>query len=185
MIMKYLKRFLIFGDNRIFHMCNTKLSCKILDSIMPRITDLGSLIFSGLLPLILIVINAGRSRILGIEMLASLSFSQVFVQILKRTLTRERPYNILENIKTFDIVLKDYSFPSGHTTASFSMATILTYYLPQFMILFIALAFLVGISRIYLAVHYPSDVIVGIILGVMSSMITHSYFINNIFRAAI
>lgn len=182
--MKYLKRFFIFGDNRIFHMCNTKLSCKVLDFIMPRITDIGSLIFSGLLPLILIVINAGRSRILGIEMLASLSFSQVFVQILKRTLTRERPYNILENIKTFDIVLKDYSFPSGHTTASFSMATILTYYLPQFMIVFIALAFLVGISRIYLAVHYPSDVIVGIILGITSSMITHSYFINNIFKAA-
>lgn len=182
MLMKYLKRFITFGDNRIFHICNTRLSCKLLDFIMPRITELGGLIFSGIMPLILIVINFGRSRALGIELLASLSFSQVFVQLLKRTLTRERPYNILENIKTFDIVLKDYSFPSGHTTASFSMAAILTFYLPQFMFIFIALAFLVGISRIYLAVHYPSDVIVGIVLGVASSIITHSYFINNIFR---
>lgn len=180
--MRYLKRFITFGDSRIFHMCNTKLSCKALDLIMPRITELGSLIFSGLMPLILIVVNIGKTRPLGIEMLASLSFSQVFVQILKRSFTRERPYNILENIKTFDIVLKDYSFPSGHTTASFSMATILTYYLPQFMIVFMGLAFLVGISRIYLAVHYPSDVIVGIVLGVTSSIITHSYFINNIFK---
>ncbi len=180
--MKYLKRFITFGDNRIFHIFNTKLSCKLLDYIMPRITELGGLIFSGIMPLILIVINFGRSRPLGIELLASLSFSQVFVQLLKRTLTRERPYNILENIKTFDIVLKDYSFPSGHTTASFSMATILSYYLPQFMFVFIALAFLVGISRMYLAVHYPTDVIVGIVLGVSSSIITHSYFINNIFR---
>ncbi|WIV11592.1 phosphatase PAP2 family protein [Proteiniborus sp. MB09-C3] len=182
--MKYLKRFIIFGDSRIFHMCNTRLSCKVLDFIMPHITELGGLIFSGLMPLILIVINFSRTRHLGIELLASLSFSQVFVQVLKRALTRERPYNILENIRTFDIVLKDYSFPSGHTTASFSMATILTYYFPQLMIIFITLAFLVGISRIYLAVHYPSDVIVGIILGVSSSMITHSYFINHIFRAA-
>lgn len=180
--MKNLKRLLIFGDRRIFHICNTKLSCRTLDFIMPRITDLGSLIFSGLFPLVLIVLNIGRTRNLGIEMLASLSFSQVFVQLLKRTLTRERPYKILENIRTFDITLKDYSFPSGHTTASFSMATILSYYLPQFLILFIAIALLVGISRIYLAVHYPSDVIVGIVLGILSSVITHSYFVNYIFK---
>lgn len=183
--MKYIKRFLIFGDNRIFHICNTKLNCRLLDIIMPRITDLGSLIFSGLMPLILIVINIGRSRQLGIELLAALSFSQVFVQLLKRTLSRERPYNILENINTFDIVLKDYSFPSGHTTASFSIATILTYYLPPLMLVFFAIALLVGISRIYLAVHYPSDVIVGLILGVTSSIITHSYFINHMFKSAV
>jgi len=182
--MKYLKKFIIHGDKKIFHMFNTRLSCKALDIIMLRITDLGSLIFSGLLPLVLIVINIGKTRLIGIEMLASLSFSQVFVQILKRSLTRERPYNILENIRTFDIVLKDYSFPSGHTTASFSMATVLTYYMPQLMIVFMALALLVGISRVYLAVHYPSDVIVGIVLGVTSSIITHAYFINNIFKVA-
>ncbi|MFA5523458.1 MAG: phosphatase PAP2 family protein [Tissierellales bacterium] len=182
--MKYIKRFLIFGDKRIFYMCNTRLSCKVLDLIMPRITEIGGVIFSGLIPLLLIVINSGRSRMLGVEMLAALSFSQVFVQILKRSLTRERPYNILENIKTFDIALKDYSFPSGHTTASFSMATILSYYLPQLMIVFFILAFSVGISRIYLAVHYPTDVIVGIILGTTSSLVVHSYFIINIFRVA-
>ncbi|SCG82396.1 phosphoesterase, PA-phosphatase related [Proteiniborus sp. DW1] len=180
--MKFLRRLIAFSDIRIFHICNTKLSCKALDIIMPRITDLGSFIFSGLMPLILIVLNIGRTRALGIEMLAALSFSQVFVQILKRSLTRERPYNILEDIRSFDISLKDYSFPSGHTTASFSMATILVYYLPQFMIVFMLLALLVGFSRIYLAVHYPSDVIVGIILGVTSSIITHAYFINNIYR---
>ncbi|SDZ04485.1 undecaprenyl-diphosphatase [Proteiniborus ethanoligenes] len=183
--MKHLKRFLIFGDNRIFHVFNTKISCKILDFIMPRITELGGLIFSGIMPLVLIVLNIGKSRPLGFELLASLSFSQVFVQILKRTMSRERPYNILENIKTFDIVLKDYSFPSGHTTASFSMATIFSFYLPQFMFIFIALATLVGISRIYLAVHYPSDVIVGVILGVSSAFVTHSYIVNNMFKASI
>lgn len=183
--MKYLKRILEIGDNRVFHICNTRLSCRLLDILMPRITDLGSLVFSGLMPLVLIVINIGRSRILGIEILAALSFSQVFVQLLKRTLTRERPYKILENIKTFDIVLKDYSFPSGHTTASFSMATVLSYYLPHLMIVFLALALLVGISRIYLAVHYPSDVVVGIILGVFSSIITHIYFVNNIYSVPI
>ena len=176
--MKFLGKCFVFGDKKLFYLINKNISCSFLNRIMPFITELGGAIFSGILPLLLIVINAGKSRILGIEILASLSVSQVFVQLLKRVLSRERPYNILQNINTFGIKLKDYSFPSGHTTASFSMATILSLYMPQLMIAFIAIAFMVGISRIYLAVHYPSDVLVGIILGTASSVVTHSYIIN-------
>ncbi|MGF7059389.1 phosphatase PAP2 family protein [Brassicibacter mesophilus] len=176
--MRFLGKCFVFGDKKLFYFINKNISCSFLNRIMPFITELGGAIFSSILPLLLIIINAGKSRILGIEILASLSVSQVFVQLLKRMLTRERPYNILQNINTFGIKLKDYSFPSGHTTASFSMATILSLYMPQMMMLFVIAAFVVGISRIYLAVHYPSDVFVGIILGTASSFVTHSYFLN-------
>jgi len=94
-------------------------------------------------------------------------------------LARERPYNILQNINTFGIKLKDYSFPSGHTTASFSIATVLSLNIPQLMIPVLILALMVGVSRIYLAVHYPSDVLVGVILGIVSSFATHSSILVN------
>jgi len=173
--MRLLGNYIRLGDRKLFYIINKSISCSFLNRIMPFITELGGALFSSALPIILIIINIGKSRVLGIELLASLSVSQIFVHTLKKLLSRERPYNILKNINTFGIKLKDYSFPSGHTTASFSMATVLSYYMPQLMIAFVFVALIVGISRIYLAVHYPSDVLVGIVLGTVSSIVTHSY----------
>lgn len=176
--MKRLVNYFTFTDNSIFHFLNTKLNCKAFDRTMPYITELGGAVFSLLLPILFIILNMGSSRNIGFEILFSMALSQVFVQILKRSLNRERPYNSLENINTFDIMLKDYSFPSGHTTAAFITAIHLLIYFPQFAIFFLLVAILVGISRIYLAVHYPSDVLVGVIVGVGTSIVSHSHLFN-------
>ena len=176
--MKTLAKYFVFGDQRLFYILNKNISCKILDKLMPMVTELGGGIFASVLPLLLIIIGKSNIRLMGIKILLSLSLSQLFVQILKRSLTRQRPYNILQNINTFGIVLKDYSFPSGHTTASFSIATAIWLSTPYLMIPLMFVALMVGVSRIYLAVHYPSDVLVGMILGITSSVLTHSYFIN-------
>ena len=110
--------------------------------------------------------------------------SQAIVQILKRGFGRERPYKMVENINTFKIELKDYSFPSGHTTASFCMAATLSLNMPKLSIFLYILAMIIGISRIYLAVHYPTDVLVGIILGVASSMIVHFFLLDYLMNIA-
>jgi len=57
--------------------------------------------------------------------------------------------------------LKDYSFPSGHTSASFAIATTIAFNMPRLSIVAFILAFAIGISRIYLGVHYPTDVMAG------------------------
>lgn len=176
--MKKIVNYFTFKDKSIFYFLNTRLNCKIFNRLMPLFTELGGVVFSLLLPILLIIINNRASRNIGFEILFSMALSQVVVQILKRSLTRERPYNILKDINTFDIILKDYSFPSGHTTAAFITAVHLLIYLPQLTTIFLLIAMLVGVSRIYLAVHYPSDVLVGVIVGVSTSIVSHSYLFN-------
>jgi len=177
--MRTLAKYFAHSDRKLFYIINKNIKCGFFDKLMPYITELGGVIFTSILPLFLILISKNKARIIGFEILISLSISQVLVQILKRVLARERPYNILQNINTFGIKLKDYSFPSGHTTASFSIATVLSLNIPQLMIPVLILALMVGVSRIYLAVHYPSDVLVGVILGIVSSFATHSSILVN------
>lgn len=176
--MKRIVNYFTFTDRSIFYFLNTRLNCKFFNRLMPYFTELGGVVFSLSLPIILILLNVRASRNIGFEILFSMALSQVFVQLLKRSLNRERPYTILKDINTFGMELKDYSFPSGHTTAAFITAIHLSIYMPQLMVLFLAVAILVGISRIYLAVHFPSDVFVGVIVGVGTSIVSHSHLFN-------
>lgn len=177
---KILNRF----DDFFIILINGKMKNKFFDYFMYRVTDLGGAIFTSILSLIIIIFGSAEVRFMGIEAIAALTFSQAVVQVLKRGFGRERPYKMVENINTFKIELKDYSFPSGHTTASFCMAATLSLNMPKLSIFLYILAMIIGISRIYLAVHYPTDVLVGIILGVASSMIVHFFLLDYLMNIA-
>lgn len=87
--------------------------------------------------------------------------------ILKNLIARIRPYEIINGLVPLIEKPTDYSFPSGHTGSSFAAACILYRKLPKrFGIPALILAILIGFSRLYLGVHYPSDVLCGIISGV-------------------
>lgn len=179
-ILKYmLKRF----DTFFIQLINGRMKNVFFDKFMYRITDLGGAIFTSVFSLSLILFGNSYIRFIGVEAIVAMILSQSMVQILKKGFGRERPYKMIENINTFKIDLKDYSFPSGHTTASFCMAATLSLNMPKLSIFLYILALLIGISRIYLAVHYPTDVTVGIVLGVGSALIIHLFFleyVNNI-----
>lgn len=174
-------------DEKLIMLINEKMKTKFLDRFMVRYTDLGSAVFISLFTFLLIVFGNEKWRNTGIQAAATLAISQTITYGLKSLLGRERPYNILKNLNTFGITLKDYSFPSGHTSASFSLATTIALNYPFLSILVLGMALLVGISRIYLGVHYPTDVVAGIVLGVGSAIVVHLYvfvylieFINSI-----
>lgn len=173
-----MKNLLKNFDDLFIDLINQKMRNRYLDVFMYKITDLGGAIFSSLFIFLFILFGNGDIRFMGLEALAAITISQTIVHSLKRILSRERPYKIIEQLNTYGINLKDYSFPSGHTTAAFSIATTIALNIPRLSILAFSIAIIVGISRIYLGVHYPTDVAAGIILGISTALLVHLYLIE-------
>jgi len=86
--------------------------------------------------------------------------------LLKNWIARPRPYTVW----AFDLLIDknpEFSFPSGHTSAAFAAAWMIYMNKKKFGIYALVLALLMGVSRIYLCMHYPSDVIGGAVIGIL------------------
>ncbi|MGH1431602.1 MAG: phosphatase PAP2 family protein [Neptuniibacter sp.] len=88
--------------------------------------------------------------------------------VLKNTIKRDRPCDALP-FEAYIVPSDKFSFPSGHSAAAFVFATLIAEYYPMFAGIAYSVAVLVGISRVLLGVHYPSDIAAGAILGVSSA----------------
>ncbi|WP_147804208.1 phosphatase PAP2 family protein [Alkalicoccus halolimnae] len=161
---------LINYDESIFLYVNRDLRCRTLDILMPRLTHLGGAFFT--LSLLLLLFTAGgfSDSYGAVSAFAALGLSHVAVHLLKKKYNRERPYASLKDVHLHTNKLKDYSFPSGHTTAAFSLAVLFSLYLPLFSVLFLPAAAVIMLSRIYLGLHYPSDCVSGVFIGSMAAI---------------
>lgn len=158
-------------DIQIFSFVNKQLQCRFLDAVMPRITHMGGATFTITITLLLIFFFSGVTRLWAIQALISLSLSHLIVRIVKSGYPRQRPYITLPNTRIFPHPLRDYSFPSGHTTASFSLVVVFALHSPLLAVLLMPLAIAVGLSRMYLGLHYPTDCIIGALLGSFTSLL--------------
>lgn len=151
-----------------------------LDRIMPFITKLGN---AGLIWIIISIIFIGNKkyRKAGILALCSLMIGFLLGEVLlKNIIARPRPFVGMPNIELLIPKPSTYSFPSGHTTSSFAAVGAFAKMIDnkRVMIPLIVLAFLIAFSRLYLMVHYPSDVLGGIVLGLISANVAYKYCIK-------
>ena len=147
------------------------LHCGFLDFLMPLITVLGNAgIFWIAVAVVLLFIP--KYRKIGLGMGAALIIGLLVCNVtLKPLIARPRPYDyqLTHFGKTIELLIArphDFSFPSGHTLASFEGATVLLIGNKKLGIPAMILACLIAFSRIYLYVHYPTDVLVSVILGI-------------------
>jgi undecaprenyl-diphosphatase len=96
---------------------------------------------------------------------AGLGTSYLVQQVIKPVARRKRPF-VGRDVVVVGIKAEDASFPSGHTASSFAAATALSSFYPKAGPLAFTLAALVGISRVHLGHHFPSDVAIGSVIGV-------------------
>lgn len=84
---------------------------------------------------------------------------------LKNTIRRARPADALDSLSAFIRPSDKFSFPSGHTAAAFLMATLISVFYPLWAPVAYPLAVMIGLSRVMLGVHFPSDIAAGAVLG--------------------
>lgn len=92
--------------------------------------------------------------------------------ILKNSFKRNRPESVLIGFKSIIKPGDQFSFPSGHTSAAFMIAVLCGYFYPTLLLLLLSWAFLIGLSRVMLGVHFPTDILVGMSLGVCAAFMS-------------
>lgn len=154
--------------------CNNKYLVKFL-AALTRLAQCG--IYAVIIFAILFFIPNTRidSYLLGFSILLNTIVVNV---LIKNIIKRKRPYQVNKEINILTKLPSDYSFPSGHTSVT-AAATIITIYYgviynlgAVYIIVNIIFLVLMGFSRIYLRVHYFTDVICGLIIGIINGIIT-------------
>lgn len=151
-------------DWSVLHWIRDTLTCGVTDLLMPKITLLGNGGAVWLAAAVAMLLSK-RYRKFGITLLLALAAGALVGNVwLKHWLARPRPC-WLENVPLLIKNPTDYSFPSGHTLSSVIGVCVLTGANRRFALAAIPLAVLIGISRLFLYVHFPSDVLAAALLG--------------------
>ncbi len=153
-------------DWSILHGLRALTTCPLLDFWMPKITALGN---SGIIWVLAsaALLCTKKYRRYGVMLLVGLAVGMLAGNLaLKNLFARPRPCWLDESVTLLIARPSDYSFPSGHTMAGAIGATILTAADRRFAWAAVLLAVLIAFSRMYLYVHFPSDILGGAVLGV-------------------
>lgn len=147
----------------------------LLDKILAFITSLGN---AGIIWIVLAVVLLilPKTRKTGIIVAAALLMDLVLCNlILKNLVARVRPYDVNTAIAILIKKPLDFSFPSGHTAASFAaMTALFLAKMKKAWIAALVLAVLIAFSRVYFYVHYPTDVLGGAVVGILSGIIGYA-----------
>ena len=136
---------------------------------MPWISHSGNGYYYPVIPAVLLFVDSRTAWNFFLAGLFAFGIELPLYKLLKNRIKRDRPCEQLSSIYQRISPSDQFSFPSGHTAAAFVMATLISYFFPLMALPLFSWALLVGFSRIYLGVHYPSDILAGIAIGMLSA----------------
>ena len=151
-------------DKRALEYISEKCKTKTLDKVMPIITMMGNLGIIWFIISTLLILKV-EYRVVGIGVILALALTTIIGEgVIKHIVKRKRPFEENEE----DLLINKpitYSFPSGHTASSFAALAVFIQMNSKLGLIVSPIATLIAFSRVYLKVHYPTDVIFGMMLG--------------------
>jgi undecaprenyl-diphosphatase len=141
-------------------------SSPVLDRVIPWVTHLGSHVAVVVFIILSWILTKKRRVLRRLALLYGIQSGILYG--LKFLIQRQRPLYFLEMASKLSKgpgEILDPSFPSGHAVYAFMMATVLATWVPRYRVIFYIAAGFIGWTRIYLGVHFPTDVVVGGLLG--------------------
>lgn len=160
----------------MFYAINHGMSNPFFDWLMPLITDRTTWFPVWALVVVALVVVYVRQKLYhGLWSLLLIAViitagDQVSSSLIKPTVERIRPSNALEDVNLLVPRTKSYSFPSSHATNFFAAAAFFTWLVPRGWIFYFLIAMTVSLSRTYVGVHYPGDLLGGAVLGVAAAV---------------
>lgn len=153
-------------DRRLFTLINSLPHSTTSDRYVSVLSDLGEGLGWVAGGVALAILGGSKGRRAGVATaVASLAATYVVQQRVKPLFRRVRPF-VNREARVVGIRPPDHSFPSGHTASSFAAATALAFFYPRAAPVAYTLATAVGVSRVHLGVHFPSDAAVGGVIGI-------------------
>jgi len=164
-------------DTAVFHFLNGTLANPLFDVIMPVITDLnrnwyGWVFFAGAW-LLLLTVGGKAGRTVALLLIPVIALSdQLSSSVIKKIVMRPRPCHsvgglpVVEHIRLLVGCGGGFSFPSSHAVNNFAAATMISHFFPRHRAALFTAAGVVAFSRVSVGVHYPSDVLGGMLLGI-------------------
>lgn len=170
--------FLYSVDVSIFYFINGTLANPLFDKLMPFITEVKNWYLVYVLLWFIILFKGGKYRIaMAVAMILLITITDQFSSsLLKNLIERVRPCNALPDVHLLAGCTGSFSFPSSHAVNNFAAAMFFGYFYRHLSWILFFVATVMALSRIFVGVHYPSDVfggaIIGIILGYLCVKLT-------------
>lgn len=173
-----LEKFLYFEDNLMISISKLFVKPELKREIIKKFFIVFTRLGDGFVyPVIIIMLFYSKnfSTLVFLNFLIGFLIERILYFSIKNSIKRIRPFEKL-HINNIPILPPDrYSFPSGHTSAAFLFAIITSFYLPALTFVLLCYALLVGLSRIILNLHYPTDVLIGSQLGISIAIISMEF----------